>query len=155
MEIWFHRGIRQAICLNLSKVKGNFVTFYGENKGLMPRPTHFEIPAENPEAVSAFFRDVFGWSIQQWGDEPYWLCQTGRDEAGIDGAVNQRRDPSQGVVLTIEVKDIALAESRILANGGQIMMDVRPIPGVGWVLYFKDPDGNIFGAMQPDPSVSG
>jgi uncharacterized protein len=24
------------------------------------------------------------------------------------------------------------------------------IPGVGWYAYFKDPDGNVFGLMQPN-----
>jgi predicted enzyme related to lactoylglutathione lyase len=28
-----------------------------------------------------------------------------------------------------------------------------PVPGVGWLAYCKDPEGNIFGVMQNDPSV--
>jgi hypothetical protein len=27
---------------------------------------------------------------------------------------------------------------------------VVPIPGVGWLAYFKDTEGHIFGAMQAD-----
>jgi predicted enzyme related to lactoylglutathione lyase len=29
-----------------------------------------------------------------------------------------------------------------------------PVPGVGWLAYAKDPDGNIFGMMQNDASAS-
>jgi predicted enzyme related to lactoylglutathione lyase len=29
-----------------------------------------------------------------------------------------------------------------------------PIPGVGWLAYIKDPDGNIIGLMQPDPKAA-
>ena len=28
-----------------------------------------------------------------------------------------------------------------------------PIPGVGWLAYAKDTEGNIFGMMQNDPSA--
>jgi hypothetical protein len=27
------------------------------------------------------------------------------------------------------------------------------IPGVGWLCYYKDTEGNIFGMMQSDPSA--
>jgi predicted enzyme related to lactoylglutathione lyase len=27
------------------------------------------------------------------------------------------------------------------------------IPGVGWLCYFKDTEGNIFGMMQNDPAA--
>jgi predicted enzyme related to lactoylglutathione lyase len=27
------------------------------------------------------------------------------------------------------------------------------IPGIGWLGYLKDPDGNIVGVMQSDPSA--
>jgi len=28
-----------------------------------------------------------------------------------------------------------------------------PIPGVGWLAYAKDTEGNIFGIMQPDANA--
>jgi hypothetical protein len=28
-----------------------------------------------------------------------------------------------------------------------------PIPGVGWLAYAKDTEGNIFGMMQRDPAA--
>ena len=28
-----------------------------------------------------------------------------------------------------------------------------PIPGVGWLAYLKDTEGNVFGLMQSDPSA--
>jgi predicted enzyme related to lactoylglutathione lyase len=28
-----------------------------------------------------------------------------------------------------------------------------PIPGIGWLAYIKDLDGNILGIMNPDPSA--
>jgi predicted enzyme related to lactoylglutathione lyase len=53
-------------------------------------------------------------------------------------------------VITVDVEnlDASMAE----AQGGAAMLCVpkMAIPGVGWLAYFKDPDGNIFGMMQMD-----
>jgi len=53
----------------------------------MPRPTHFEIPSDNPERAISFYEAVFGWKFQKWeGPMPYWLITTGPDsEPGING----------------------------------------------------------------------
>ena len=34
----------------------------------MNRVIHFEIPADDPEKTIAFYRKVFGWKFQQFGD---------------------------------------------------------------------------------------
>ena len=57
----------------------------------MPRPIHFEIPADRPERAIAFYEQVFGWRFQKWeGPTPYWLVQTGADGPGIDGGLLAR-----------------------------------------------------------------
>jgi hypothetical protein len=47
----------------------------------MPRVVHFEIPAQDPGKIAAFYNEVFGWEITKWegGGEPYWLVKTGED----------------------------------------------------------------------------
>ena len=54
----------------------------------MPRPIHFEIPAEDPARAITFYETVFGWKFQKWegGAAPYWLISTG-EGPGIDGAI--------------------------------------------------------------------
>jgi uncharacterized protein len=45
------------------------------------RIVHFEIPANQPEALTQFYGELFGWKFQQApipGVE-YWLCETGSD----------------------------------------------------------------------------
>jgi predicted enzyme related to lactoylglutathione lyase len=29
-----------------------------------------------------------------------------------------------------------------------------PVPGIGWLAYVRDPDGNIFGMMQADANAA-
>lgn len=121
----------------------------------MNRPVHFEIPANDPEKITAFFQAVFGWTFHKWdGPMPYWLAMTGpKDQPGIDGGVMKRQDPAQPIVNTIEVADVDATIAAVVANGGSVALPKMPIPGVGWLAYFKDPEGNIHGCMHNDPSA--
>jgi len=42
---------------------------------------------------------------------------------------------------------------RVEGAGGLIVVPKMPIPTVGWLAYFKDPDGNIHGLYQNDPQA--
>jgi predicted enzyme related to lactoylglutathione lyase len=33
-------------------------------------------------------------------------------------------------------------------------MPKTPVPGMGWFLYFKDPDGNILALWEPDTAAA-
>jgi catechol 2,3-dioxygenase-like lactoylglutathione lyase family enzyme len=60
----------------------------------MPRVIHFEIPADNAERAIKFYSDVFGWNIQKWGPQDYWLVDTGeKDQPGIGGAITKTNGP--------------------------------------------------------------
>ncbi|HEX2299259.1 MAG TPA: VOC family protein [Pseudonocardiaceae bacterium] len=125
----------------------------------MPRPVHFEIHAGDPGRARQFYETVFGWQFQQWGDQPYWLVTTGQG-AGIDGGLVPRRGPEptpdnpvSGFVLTLDVEDLDKTVTAIEQAGGTVALPRQPIPGVGWLAYFKDTEGNIFGAMQPDETA--
>ena len=39
---------------------------------------------------------------------------------------------------------------KITAAGGVIVLPKMPIPGVGWLAYARDTQGNIFGIMPSD-----
>ncbi len=36
----------------------------------------------------------------------------------------------------------------VLANGGRLLMERTAIPGVGELIFFEDPSGNVAGAIQ-------
>lgn len=117
----------------------------------MPRPIHFEIPADNPERAEAFYRSVFGWQFTRWdGPMPYWLVQTGAEGPGIDGGVHPRAFPGQGPVNTIDVPSCDEFVRKIEAAGGTLRVPKMAIPGMGWLAYCTDSEGNLFGIMQSD-----
>jgi predicted enzyme related to lactoylglutathione lyase len=128
----------------------------------MSRVVHFEIHAENPERAIAFYRNIFGWEFTPWGggEQEYWLVVTGSDnEPGINGGMVRRRGVIDGeaviaYVCTVEVNSIEGVEKAVIQNGGTIALPRMPIPGVGWLFYAKDTEGNIFGVTQTDPNAS-
>jgi hypothetical protein len=123
---------------------------------LLPRVIHFEISAEKPERSVKFFEKVFGWKIMKWeGPVEYWLITTGEQgEAGIDGGMGRRKKGELAeTVNTIGVSSVDEYTKKVEANGGTIVVPKHAVPGVGWLAYFKDPEGNMFGMMQDDPSA--
>ena len=123
----------------------------------MPRVVHFEIPSDDPERATRFYGDVFGWRFQQWeGAQPYWLVSTGEAGApGIDGGLLRRGPHSPpGVVNTVDVPDLDDYVARVERGGGRVVAPKMPVPGVGWLAYAQDPDGNTFGMMQADPAAA-
>ncbi len=118
------------------------------------RVVHFEIPCNNPEKTIEFFKTVFGWSFQKFGTEEYWIAITGDDKLpGINGAIMKKRDPNQPITNSIDVVNLDKAMEDIEKAGGKIVVPKTPIPTVGWLAYFTDPDGNIHGVYQNDPTA--
>jgi predicted enzyme related to lactoylglutathione lyase len=118
----------------------------------MPRVVHFEINADDPERAIQFYTNVFGWKVQKWaGPVDYWLIMTGDGkEPGIDGAITPRTDPPEATVNTVDVSSIDECVTKVKENGGTVIVPKMPVPGVGWLAYCKDTEGNTFSMMQSD-----
>jgi predicted enzyme related to lactoylglutathione lyase len=80
----------------------------------MDSVTHFEIPVDDPKRASAFYSKVFGWQINQWGDQQYWMAgTTASDQNGtattpgaINGGLGPRQGPLKAPTFTIKVNNI-------------------------------------------------
>jgi len=117
----------------------------------MKRPVHFEILAEDPKKLADFYGAIFGWEIGDWGgsDQTYWLATTGPDdEPGINGGF-MHRSLDQAVINTLEVESLEETTRKIEAAGGKVVHGPNEVPEVGMHAYFADPEGILFGVMQP------
>jgi hypothetical protein len=128
----------------------------------MSRVIHFEIHAENPERAVKFYTALFQWQFQKWdGPMEYWLIMTGpKDQPGIDGGLMRRMGPppSEGqavnaYVCTVNVANLDATTTAVGNLGGTVVLPKMPVPGIGWLAYAKDTEGNIFGMMQNDPNA--
>jgi predicted enzyme related to lactoylglutathione lyase len=119
------------------------------------RIIHFELPVDQPERAIKFYETVFGWRIEKWnGPVNYWLVSTGESsEPGIDGAIMQRGGAFASAVNTLAVASLDEAMQAVVANGGSIVVPRMAIPGVGYMAYFADTEGNLSGLMQSDPTA--
>ncbi len=120
----------------------------------MPRVIHFEIPADEPKRAVKFYAEVFGWKIDKWeGPVDYWLAHTGEEgETGIDGAITPREN-LKVTVNTIDVPSLDDFVQKVVEAGGKVVVPKQAVPGVGYMSYCADSEGNVFGMMQADPSA--
>jgi uncharacterized protein len=126
----------------------------------MSRAVHFEIQASNPPTLIDYYGRLFGWTFNKWDGGEYWLIHTGPDEKpGINGGLLPRRGgppadmaPVNAFVITVDVEDIdaAIARAQSGEAAGTLCVPKMAVPGIGWLAYIKDPDGNIFGMMEAD-----
>jgi uncharacterized protein len=122
----------------------------------MNRVIHFEMQVANPEKAAAFYKDVFGWKIEKWGGEEqeYYVISSGNDdEPGINGGLMKSPDGEARTYNTIEVSSVDEYTEKVLAAGGEVALPKMPVPGVGYLAYFKDPQGVLFGVMHSDPNA--
>ena len=119
------------------------------------RPTHFEIPVDDPDRAEQFYSSVFGWSFQRYPGAPqyYGMATTGEAEPGIDGALFQRTEGSV-TTLTMSVDSIEKAIDSIVGAGGKVLQDKTAIPGMGWFANCEDTEGNKIGLFTNDPNAA-
>ena len=127
----------------------------------MSRVIHFEIHAAEPERAIEFYSALFGGECAQWGEQKYWLVKTGeKGTPGIDGGLLPRHGGAplemaavNAFVCTVDVDNLDAAMERAKNAGGLVALPKMAIPTVGWLAYFKDTEGNIFGMMQMDATA--
>ncbi len=111
---------------------------------------HFAINADDTPRARRFYEQVFGWTFTPWG--PPGFYQTRDAGEGLWGALQGRREIGgqrmPGLEITFGVEDIAATVAAIEANGGAILMPPFTIEGVCDLIFFKDSEGNVAGAMQ-------
>jgi predicted enzyme related to lactoylglutathione lyase len=127
----------------------------------MNRIIHFEIHADDMERAAKFYHGVFGWKVGGTDDQPFWAITTGLPSSpGINGALIKRRGPRpaegapvNGGVGVVGVASLEETSKKITDRGGAVTVPLVAIPGVGRSAYFRDPEGNVFGIFQADPTV--
>ena len=118
------------------------------------RPTHFEIPVDDPDRAEKFYATVFGWTFDRYPGAPnyYGMASTGETNPGINGALFQRSENS-GTTITMSVDSIEDSIAKVKAAGGSVLQDKMPIPTMGYFATCKDTEGNEIGLFTNDPKA--
>ena len=126
---------------------------------------HFQLCAEDVDAMSAFYREVFGWRIEARrltsvdADVSGTYPIIDAEEGGIAGGITDRIPEKGGTVLVIEVDDIEATIERVVSHGGRMRFpgslpermalsaDDDADARFAWV-EFVDPEGNLVGIIH-------
>jgi len=116
---------------------------------------HFAINADDVSRARSFYEKVFGWRFEAWGPPGFFQITSNGGTPGPLGALQKRREliPGQrtvGFECTVAVADVDAVAASVVANGGTILIPKVLIPTVGYLIFFRDPEGNAVGAMQYD-----
>lgn len=105
---------------------------------------HVEFSANDREAASKFYSDLFGWKFQQIPEMNYATFETGE---GVGGGLNPVTDtnPAGSVVVYIGSADIDADLAKAESLGAKIIQPKTEIPNTGWFGFFADPTGNMIG----------
>ena len=117
---------------------------------------HFAINADDVQRAKGFYEAVFGWTFDPWGPPNFYQIKNAGQ--GFLGALQGRREIEPGAVMrgfeaTMGVEDLAATLAAVEAHGGALVMGPFKLEGVGELAFFRDPEGNLVGAMQYEPGV--
>ena len=108
---------------------------------------HFELMTSDARKCQDFYGAVFDWQFDEQTMPGYTLIHTGTDPAG---GIMKKPDNLPAVRLNsyFNVDDIAATLKKAVENGGKILVEKTPVPGVGHLAMFADPEGIVIGIMQ-------
>jgi catechol 2,3-dioxygenase-like lactoylglutathione lyase family enzyme len=140
---------------------------------------HASITTRDLDRLIAFYRDLLGFEVvmeNEWGpgespssDRIYGLrdsavrmaiLKTGNAMLEIfqfQNPVGQRGEDSRAVAvpglthIALTVSDIRAEYARLSAAGVRFHCPPEETPGLCWATYGRDPDGNIFELLEPEP----
>jgi len=105
----------------------------------------WEIRAEDPERLRAFYAAMFNWTI---GDGPIMEIPAGigGPEPGPGGHI--RAAGPGGVTLYVQVRDLAESLARTAALGGTVVVERIQVPDGATLAAIQDPEGNPLMLVQ-------
>ena len=113
----------------------------------MSKVVHFEIHSKNIDKAKDFFSKVFDWNFDRWGGpKNYWLLNT--PESELKATIIEAVDDLQGVINTVEVSSVDDTLKKVESNGGKVLVKKTAVESTGFIAYFSDVDGNVFGIVE-------
>jgi len=125
---------------------------------------HFEIPANDPEKLSGFYKNLFGWKFEKVpmqapgvsGD--YWMIETREGTSqnmekamstpGANGGMMKKMMPDQRPCNYVMVESVDDFSKKTTSLGGKVIVPKTPIPEMGAFAVCLDPEGNPFGIFE-------
>jgi hypothetical protein len=105
---------------------------------------HVEISVSDAVKAGGFYKDLFGWEIDNSMGDGYVFFKPADGPGGAFSKV-EGHTPGNNVVYYIHVDDIEAYLNRAKKLGGKEVVAKTEIPGHGWYGHAADLDGNLIG----------
>ena|SRR5215813_10818376 len=111
--------------------------------------TQWQVITKDPAKHSQFYSTVFGWNIRFDNPLGYRMVYP-ETEKEIPGGFWPAPPEAQAFVqLFIEVNDIAETVSKVIENGGSVLIPPQTLPAGEQMAILRDPMGISFGLVVP------
>lgn len=111
-----------------------------------------ELHTSDWQAALRFYGDNFGWAKSDALDMgpmgTYLLFNAGGDAIG--GMMNDPQFARPAWLYYFNVEEITSAKVRVEAAGGTVLNGPHQVPGGGWIIQGRDPQGAMFALFAPE-----
>lgn len=124
----------------------------------MDKVIHFEIEADDLKRATGFYKEIFGWEIQDVSAPgmEYYIARTvevddkqmPKETGAINGGIQKRTGQVTGAVILIEVKSIDETLKKIQEKGCKIIAPKNKVGDMGLYARVTDSEGNIIGIWE-------
>lgn len=108
---------------------------------------HIEISANDRQAASKFYNELFGWEVEQMPEMNYATFETGDGPGGGFSPIGEN-NPEGSVIVYVSTDNIPDTLAQVVKLGGKVLVPQTEIPGMGWFAMFSDPTGNQLGLFK-------
>jgi predicted enzyme related to lactoylglutathione lyase len=110
----------------------------------------YDLMTTDPKGAEAFYKNVAGWTTEQWEAMPYTMWKAGNSTiGGIMPMPDAAAGPPPHWIAYIAVPDVDASMALIASLGGRTLMAAKDIPGVGRFALATDPQGAAFAVFTP------
>ena len=119
----------------------------------MPNPNpvvHWEIIGTDAPNLQRFYADLFAWNVDANNEFQYGMVEAG--DGGIGGGVGGDMGGGKRVSVYVQVDDPQAYLDKAEQLGGKTLMPPTTIMEGTTIAMFSDPEGNVTGLLQANPS---
>jgi uncharacterized protein len=114
----------------------------------MPNPiVHWEIQSKDRKKAQEFYKNLFGWHIDDNNQWEYGMVDT-HAEGGINGGIGQCQDGSNRITFYAQVDNLQAYLNKAEKLGGKTVMPPTALTDDMSLAMFTDPEGNFIGLVK-------
>lgn len=118
-------------------------------------PCWYELGTTDLTAAAAFYGSVLGWTVTDAGMEGFdYHLATAADGvmvAGMMSTAGQQDAPPPNWLIYLACQNCDDTVAAVTAAGGSVLLPGQDVPGTGRFAVCADPQGAVFGVLDPAP----